>query len=315
VCSSTSGIIVQAAKFPFMRAIALTLACLARAGHGRRANYINEQMQHSAPKVHQISHKAGHATSSAYSLAELEQVEATARTGVPPALKLLAMFPVALTNPAVAFSPPNLRPVVGMRGHKLSKFPMRPGAGVPGHKHSVNNTYGVRTGSRSALRMNGMSMQPSPYEVLGLDPGASKKAISNAYRDLMKRYHPDVKGGSVERATEINQAYEQVLEGWEAAAAVEEKKEEVYEEEEEVGEVDVWDSWSGASVAPGDPTEIWENPWNGESYWLTPGQRLEMEEMARRGWEMESYVMLREFRWNNDRWWGGQEKKRREGKL
>ena len=32
---------------------------------------------------------------------------------------------------------------------------------------------------------------PSPYEVLGITPDASKKEIQNAYKQAIKKYHPD----------------------------------------------------------------------------------------------------------------------------
>ena len=49
------------------------------------------------------------------------------------------------------------------------------------------------------------------YEVLGLEPGATKTLIRHAYRRLAKRYHPDVNGGddlAAERFKEVQCAYE-----------------------------------------------------------------------------------------------------------
>ncbi|WP_083770954.1 DnaJ domain-containing protein [Phenylobacterium zucineum] len=46
------------------------------------------------------------------------------------------------------------------------------------------------------------------YEVLGVSPEAEDVVIDAAYRALMKRHHPDVRGGAGEaRAKEINEAY------------------------------------------------------------------------------------------------------------
>jgi hypothetical protein len=42
---------------------------------------------------------------------------------------------------------------------------------------------------------------------LGLEPGADRAAIEEAYRRLIKRYHPDRSGGDAQRAAEINRAY------------------------------------------------------------------------------------------------------------
>lgn len=52
-----------------------------------------------------------------------------------------------------------------------------------------------------------MSGQRSPYDVLGLRPGAGRAEVNDAYRRLMKRHHPDRPGGNANRAAEINLAY------------------------------------------------------------------------------------------------------------
>ena len=45
------------------------------------------------------------------------------------------------------------------------------------------------------------------YAALGLRRGASRSEIEEAYRRLIKRYHPDMAGGDAARAAEINRAY------------------------------------------------------------------------------------------------------------
>ena len=52
-----------------------------------------------------------------------------------------------------------------------------------------------------------MSAHASAYAALGLEPGADRAAVERAYRDLIKRYHPDRSGGNAARAAEINRAY------------------------------------------------------------------------------------------------------------
>lgn len=48
------------------------------------------------------------------------------------------------------------------------------------------------------------------YAALGLRPGASRAEIDDAYRRLIKRYHPDRTDGDCDRAAEINRAYTQL---------------------------------------------------------------------------------------------------------
>lgn len=46
------------------------------------------------------------------------------------------------------------------------------------------------------------------YAVLGVLPGASPEEIKASYRQLVKRYHPDIKGGNAWRFKRIRDAYE-----------------------------------------------------------------------------------------------------------
>jgi hypothetical protein len=50
----------------------------------------------------------------------------------------------------------------------------------------------------------------SAYAALGLKPGADAAAIEQAYRRLIKQYHPDREGGDGARAAEINRAYREL---------------------------------------------------------------------------------------------------------
>jgi len=55
-----------------------------------------------------------------------------------------------------------------------------------------------------------MTGDASAYAVLGLDPGADSAAIERAYKNLIKRYHPDREGGDAKRAAEITRAYREL---------------------------------------------------------------------------------------------------------
>ncbi len=52
-----------------------------------------------------------------------------------------------------------------------------------------------------------MGVEASAFTVLGLEPGANGAAVDEAYRRLIKLYHPDRSGGDAARAADINRAY------------------------------------------------------------------------------------------------------------
>ncbi len=56
-------------------------------------------------------------------------------------------------------------------------------------------------------------MFDDPYRILGLEPGASEEEVKKAYRQLAKKYHPDMNPGDAHAAqmmNDINAAYDQI---------------------------------------------------------------------------------------------------------
>jgi ferredoxin len=53
---------------------------------------------------------------------------------------------------------------------------------------------------------------PSPFEVLGIEPGADEETVERAYRQRIKEAHPD-HGGSQEAFRRVRRAYEAIQNG------------------------------------------------------------------------------------------------------
>ena len=64
-------------------------------------------------------------------------------------------------------------------------------------------------GNQQATTQSAMS-QKQAYEILGLEPDASKEEITKAHKRMMQKVHPD-RGGSDYLAAQLNQAKETLL--------------------------------------------------------------------------------------------------------
>ena len=51
------------------------------------------------------------------------------------------------------------------------------------------------------------------YDVLGVGKQADEAEIKRAYRDLARRFHPDLNPAGAEQFKDINEAYERLLKG------------------------------------------------------------------------------------------------------
>jgi len=59
----------------------------------------------------------------------------------------------------------------------------------------------------------------NPYEVLGVEPGSDEETVKKAYRNLVRKYHPDkyvdnpLADLAAEKMKEINKAYDMITKG------------------------------------------------------------------------------------------------------
>ncbi len=80
---------------------------------------------------------------------------------------------------------------------------------LPGWRQHVD---GAADGRQRTQPQTGIMTEQQAYEILGLQPGAGKAAITAAHRALMKKLHPD-HGGATELAARVNQARDVLLRG------------------------------------------------------------------------------------------------------
>jgi hypothetical protein len=79
---------------------------------------------------------------------------------------------------------------------------------LPFASRAYRNKKEQAQGSRpsSAGKHPGRMTRAEALEILGLEEGATREQVVNAYKALIKKVHPDVPGGSTYLAQQVNQA-------------------------------------------------------------------------------------------------------------
>jgi len=83
---------------------------------------------------------------------------------------------------------------------------------APRGGRTARETAGGWRSGRGRQRRRPGPADRAAYRTLGLEPGASQERIRAAYRDLVKKAHPDAPEGSRERFKAITEAYERLTE-------------------------------------------------------------------------------------------------------
>lgn len=104
----------------------------------------------------------------------------------------------ALVGLVIWFS--NREPESGFRVRESDLKKAKPGGGKSGAQSRLKAPLedplaNAKMDPKSKpLRLSGIALTGEPYEILGIRADAAADQVQKAYRDLMKRYHPDIVG-------------------------------------------------------------------------------------------------------------------------
>ncbi len=87
------------------------------------------------------------------------------------------------------------------------------------NKFNHSGRMNQNTGSNEKKKNSEQNISKTPYEILGIRPNASKKEIMAAYKEAVKKYHPDkvshlgdeFSNLANEKFIEIRQAYDTLM--------------------------------------------------------------------------------------------------------
>ncbi len=100
-------------------------------------------------------------------------------------------------------------PFTGDGGRFAGARRRRTAAGRRTRGSGAGQTRGGGRTRRGGAVQEGMSAREAA-QVLGVDPGADEAAVKRAYREKVKRHHPDVDGGDEATFKRVTEAYERL---------------------------------------------------------------------------------------------------------